>query len=231
MVSVSRIQLIEEIKLIIEKFRYAYLEVKFGIYKDGVLEQKQYFLNNYSRLFESYPSLKTLFDSCFEYLNSSLVFHAKRLRIAIMTIKEQMLELMQIEEGIHILNITNAIDLIIDHSDRYINDMEQYHDLCIEFNEKMKQLMPYPLHFWRLLNDNFNNEPVIGGLVIQDLSKYKLTIRNARETEISAYCFECFSNWIMENSQGHAIVICVNLIEFKYNCKNYIVTEEMQNTI
>lgn len=231
MVSVLRIQLIEDIKLIIEKFRHAYIDIKFGMYKDGVLEQKQYFLNNYSRLFELSPSLKTLFDSCFEYLNSSLVFHAKRLRSAIITIEEQMLELVQVQEDIHISNITNTIGQIIDHSDRYINDMEQHHDLCVEFNEKMKQLMTFPVHFWKLLNDNFDNEPVIGGLAIQDLSKYKLTIRNTGETEISSYCFECFSNWIMENSQGHTIVICVNLIEFKYNCKNYIVTEEIQNTI
>lgn len=228
MVNLLRIQLIADIKLIMETFRRESMDEKFEIYKNKVLEQKQYFLNYYSHLLERAPSLKTLFNLCFDNLKSKFICYAEYLKNAISMIKAQMLSLVDRNADYisNISNISNAVDHIIGYANMYIDDSQKYYDLCIKFNEKMIQLMAFPKHFWELFNDNFanGNGPASSNI---DLTKYKLVTRNVRGCEISSECSECIASWIMANSQGHTIVVHVSLDEFKYNYNNFIAYEEL----
>lgn len=225
MVSSSRIQLIEDIKLIMKTFRCENMDVKYEIYKNNVLEQKQYFLNHYSNLLERVPLLERLFNLCFDNLESKFVCYAEYLKNAISMIKAQMLNLVG-ENTVHISNISNAVNRIIECANVYIDEAQKYHNLSVEFNEKMIQLMAHPKHFWELFNNNFANDNVSENSNV-DLTKYKLTTRNTRGTEISTECSDYIASWIMENSSGHTIVVHVFLNSFKYNYNNYITYEEI----
>lgn len=220
MVSSLRVQLVEDIKQIIDSLHYAYIDLKYEIYKDAVLERILFLLEKYSRLLEMSPSLKILFNLCFDRTKSKLVFHAKSLLLNIDAVKTQMLEMIGANEGEHIFNISNAVNCIIGHSNRYIDDMKIYHNLCIKFNEKMVQLMAYPEHFREFFKDNF-----VGENNSVDVTEYKLTTRNVNCIETSTYCIECNAIWIMENSQGHTIVVNVSLDKLKYKCKDFITVE------
>lgn len=221
MVSSKAIQLTDQIKQIINAFRQANLTEIFDIYKNNVLEQKQYFSNNYAQMLERNPSLKCMFKSCFDHLNNELVVSAECLVKSINAIKINMLELVSVNGREH---ISNAINGIIEHANQYINLMNKYHNSCIEFNEKMTQLMAYPKHFWKLFNDNFNNDIMAPCLNIPDLTKYKLvSYSDLEEHTLSSYCTECSVIWIMKDSHGHVIAVRTFLNNFKYSCVNVVV--------
>lgn len=220
MVSSKAIKLTTQINQILDIFRGTDLTRIFNIYKNSVNEQKQYLVDNYTQILERNSSLKCIFDTCFAHLSNYFVVSAECLIKSIDTVKTTMLELVSTNEERHVSNVVNCI---IELANGYINNMKKYNNLCTEFNKKMVQLMEYPKHFWKLFNDNFVNDYTVGCLNIPDLKIYKRVSHLIEgESFASSYCTERSANWIMENSEGHIIVVRAYLNNFKYNCVNFI---------
>lgn len=214
-------QLIEDIRQILKTFKESNYKEKFNICENNLIEQGACLMNKYANLLERNPSIKNLFR-CFCHLNIKFHNYVSRFNATIGLIKTHLLSFMHEREHKHITFINETTEKIKNYATEYAEETDKFHWLNLRFSSKLFQLSYYPRHFWNLVNSNFSKRDMAEGLNIENLTEYNLVHHDINGDMVIPYEFEYSTNWIMENSQGHTIVMCLSLSDLKYYCVNFI---------
>lgn len=220
MVRPTTAQLIREIKQIIDDITELKMLTKYTDYKTHVLAEKQFLVTNYSHLISANPELNALFDSCFNTFASNdfgyFTVNTKQFEKHILSIQTLMLVLVPANDEHNIYYITETIRCILEHDTQYKISLIEMLELSKSFNEKMILLMELdPVRFWSLTNERFTDPHTSGCLCITNQTDYKFI---NHPNVIKSYYSENTNYWIMENSNGHRIVVILSFHKLTYDC-------------
>lgn len=159
------------------------------------------------------------------YLDNNFYRRVQRFKSNIGLIKTRLLRFMNVShDQEHISYITNIVEKINNYATQCAEITEKLFWANFLFKSNMLRLMEYPVHFWKVFNENFTTREmdvsISNCLNGENLAKYKFSPYDFEQTVWVPYHFEYSSVWIVEDCQGNRFVVFASLTDFKYYCVN-----------